>query len=342
MLFLIFAPLFAKAQDPSFSQFYFNQLYYNPAFAGLSGGATASITHRILWPNLPGKFTTSKFSADLDMSNSPALGGIGIIAVTDIAGQGFLKTNTISIPVSVRLRDIEGKHIFQFGIKTSIIMKSVNWDRFVFSDQFDPVNGIVRPSDFSASAQSSITFPDFGAGVVYEYRNALYEGFPMKKWSIRIGAAAHHIFQPDYSFLGVTSKLPIKYVLHASGEFPLINNSGLIIAPAIIIERQPMRLGLKTLNIGTNALWRNFFMGGWFRTGNNVDALSFVAGLKFGSAARSYLSYSRDYTISKLMSGTGGSHEINLSYRVDEEFLYDIGFRTKRVHKAKMVPCTEF
>ncbi len=338
LLLLLFAPI-AKGQDPSFSQFYFNQLYFNPAFCGSSRGFSTSLTHRVLWPNIPGKFNTSKFSADLDMSNYPGFAGIGIILVTDVEGAGFLKTNTFGIPLSTRI-NISNQSIIQFGLLTSIQYRSVNWDQFVFSDQFDPVNGIVSQSSFSAPEHSSLVFPDFAAGVIYEYRNAPYKRARKKKSSLRIGFAAHHIMQPEYSFLGVNSKLPIKYVAHVSGELPLIGTSEMIMAPAFVFEKQN---GLKTFYFGSNTLWRNFFIGNWCRLGEkNTDALVFVTGLKFGESAKSYISYSHDFTLSRLISGTGGSHEINLSYMIDEEMLYAMGLRKKKRPQVFMIPCPDF
>ncbi|MCB0634515.1 MAG: type IX secretion system membrane protein PorP/SprF, partial [Lewinella sp.] len=38
-----------KAQDPSFSQFYANRVYLNPAFVGLESGITLSATSRMQW-----------------------------------------------------------------------------------------------------------------------------------------------------------------------------------------------------------------------------------------------------------------------------------------------------
>jgi type IX secretion system PorP/SprF family membrane protein len=148
-----------KAQDPSFSQFYFNKLYFNPAFCGLSGGISANLTDRILWPTIPSKFITDKFSADMDISTINGLGGLGIIAVSDVEGTGSLKTLQFGLPVSARIK-VYDKWFLQGGVMISVIQKSINWDDFVFSDQFDNVNGIVR-SSICYSKYIKFNFPGY-------------------------------------------------------------------------------------------------------------------------------------------------------------------------------------
>ena len=48
MLLLCFSH-YLSAQDPSFSQFYANRIYLNPAFAGIEGGISATAVARAQW-----------------------------------------------------------------------------------------------------------------------------------------------------------------------------------------------------------------------------------------------------------------------------------------------------
>jgi Type IX secretion system membrane protein PorP/SprF len=62
----------------------------------------------------------------------------------------------------------------------------------------------------------------------------------------------------------------------------------------------------------------------------NRDAFTILTGLKMKNLS---VGYSYDFTMSKLITQTGGSHEISLSY----------SFRMKPIkHKPKMMPCPEF
>lgn len=330
-----------NAQDPSFSQFYFNKLYFNPAFCGLSGGIEANLTDRILWPNIPSKFNTEKFSADMDISSINGLGGVGIVAVSDVEGAGNLRATQAGLPVSARIKILD-KLFLQAGFMASIVQKSIDWDDFVFSDQFDEVNGIVRTSSFDIPNVSKIIFPDLQAGFVFEYQhspsvghqnssfntdNGSFKSVGKSKWSMRVGFAVDHITQPDFSFLGGESLLPRKYTGHIDFIYPMSFDRTFIFAPAIIYEEQA---DMKTFFCGSNILWRSPFIGIWYRRYENADAIDFTVGMKFGRGYHAYISYSYDSTVSGLMRATGGSHEINLAYMLGRRI------------KLKMIPCPEF
>ncbi|MBM3453456.1 MAG: type IX secretion system membrane protein PorP/SprF, partial [Bacteroidetes bacterium] len=46
------------AQDPTFTQFYANPIYLNPAFAGSHGCARIASNYRNEWPQLTGNYVT--------------------------------------------------------------------------------------------------------------------------------------------------------------------------------------------------------------------------------------------------------------------------------------------
>jgi len=298
------------------------------------------LSHRILWPNFPGKFNTDKFSADFDISCIRGLGGIGIMLSSNVEGNGYLKTISIGIPFAVRIR-LSEKSIIQPGVQISLINKTIKWDEYVFRDQFDQVLGIVRPSSFSVPAVTKKVFPDFSLGLIWEWQNNPEQRAQVKNTSIRIGIAGHHITQPDFSFTGMSSKLPIKLVGHVNGNFPLEFDNTFVISPAVIYEYQkPMH----TFLIGSNFLWKYPFLGLWMRGGKNLDAIIFAAGVKIGAAHRFYLSYSYDMTLSKLSNVSGGSHEINLVYMGGKSLCGDKRKGNKNHYKdrKRILICPEF
>lgn len=335
-----------KAQDPSFSQLYFNKLYFNPAFAGISNGLEFSLSERLLWPNLPGKFNTFKFSGDIDVSIINGVGGVGLLAVSDVEGEGYLKTTTVGIPISFRPMNFTNsvnaarpKHFnFQSGFLFAIIHKSINWENFIFSDQFDNVKGIVRPSSFIVPVESSIVFPDISFGFVAEYLNSPFSRSHRKQWSLRGGAAFHHLTQPDFNFTGSDSKLPIKQTWHLNFNFPLRFDNDFIVAPAVNYEKQA---GMQTYSLGSNVLWKFPFVGASYRHYYNFDAIAVTSGLRIGNDNLSIISYTYDFTISGLMRGTGGSHEININYIIETSDLSITRDRKGR-KRVNMITCPFF
>jgi type IX secretion system PorP/SprF family membrane protein len=309
-------------QDPSFTQFFLNKLYYNPAYSGLSRGLDISMSYRDLWPSIPGKFITGKFSGDIDISGIKGVGGIGINAISDIEGKGLLKTFSLGIPISVRPINFissnkgHADHYFnwQVGFMVSVINKSINWNNFVFGDQIDREYGIIHSSSVIIPFETKKVFPDFSTGTVFEYQNAPEERHNEIDWTFQAGFACQHLTEPEFSFLGGDSRLPRTFIAHCISNIPMKFDHDLIVSPGLIYEKQA---DMQTIQFGSNLLWKMPFLGIWYRRYLKSDALAFVIGLKRGELNEGilYISYSYDYTISKLITSSSGAHEINLSFK---------------------------
>src|SRR5580704_12581846 len=93
----------AFGQDPTFSQYDANQLYYNPAYAGYKENARIGLTYRNLWPNVPGKDfpgPLSTYSATGDAYfnvQDKFMGGAGAFVMQDVEGQGYLTTTSAGL-----------------------------------------------------------------------------------------------------------------------------------------------------------------------------------------------------------------------------------------------------
>ena len=90
------------AQDPTFTQFYANPLYLNPAFAGSNNCPRFALNYRNEWPNLSGNYTT--YSASYDQHIKNISGGIGVLVTHDEQGQGTIKTNMLGLIYSYHLK----------------------------------------------------------------------------------------------------------------------------------------------------------------------------------------------------------------------------------------------
>ena len=66
------------AQDPTFTQFYSNPLYLNPALAGSTGCPRINMNYRNEWPQLTGNYVT--YSASFDTYSKDINGGVGLMA----------------------------------------------------------------------------------------------------------------------------------------------------------------------------------------------------------------------------------------------------------------------
>ncbi len=331
ILFLILLLLIgfnAFSQDPSFSQFYFNQTYFNPAFAGISGGTNAGITYRRQWINLPGKFETFFLNLDSDLPSVNNIGGYGINVFRDVQGEGFLTTTGASLMSNVIIQTHKSAYL-KFGVSLSMYSKTVDWSNFTFGDQLDPVLGIIRPTGFKAPTDVDNIFPDLTFGTLYLFGHTISNRNTRKdNYNGIIGFAIQHINEPNESFLGQNSKLPMKLVFHANLNIAINHDADMIFSPCVVYERQKvLNIDFNSMNTlfgGFNIYWNGFFIGPWTRFFSNSDAIIFNVGIIQGNNDKRSnnfrFSYSYDLTISSLSSrATGGSHEISFNYYFHKE-----------------------
>ncbi len=336
---LIFFKISVKAQDPNFSQFYFNPLYYNPAYTGITSGLNVRFNYRSLWTRVPSAFNTYNFSLDVE---DLKIGGLGIIGISDVEGEGLVKNTTGGILYAHRLIIIPRTMFIQGGFMASYVQRSIDWGKLEFSDQFDKIMGKVYPTSFYHPPNSAITgYFDFSSGFVVRYSKNKRD----KENAIHtIGASVHHLTQPDNSFFKTgDTHLPLKEVAHANSEIPFNN---IICAPALIYEHQDQ---LQTVTIGMNVFKDPVYIGLWIRnrnflmSSNKYDAVIIMLGINkvINDNSRVKIGYSYDITISKLgLETTHGSHEISLNLEFGKFILIDR--KGSFVRKKKSFICPMF
>ncbi|MFT7379707.1 MAG: type IX secretion system PorP/SprF family membrane protein, partial [Bacteroidia bacterium] len=116
-IFGIFVSSQVLAQDPEFTQFYAAPIYTNPAMAGTgtcNGGGRVVLNYRNQWPSLPGTFITSSASYDQHFDNIG--GGVSLLLLDDRAGEGLLRSQTVSAGYAFQLRPSK-RSTLRFGIE---------------------------------------------------------------------------------------------------------------------------------------------------------------------------------------------------------------------------------
>ena len=240
----------AFAQDPTFSQYDANQLYYNPAYAGYKENARIGLTYRNLWPNVPGKTfpgPLSTYSATGDAFfniQNKFMGGAGAYVMQDVEGQGYLTTTSAGVMYSQHLPSIRaqrddkrvpGRFDIYAGFKVYYNHIHIDWSRFVFSDQLNAVYGITGPSSFNQDAISQRSFFDFDFGVLVR-NNFRAKG----RWINELGFAMGHVLSPNLSITGSNSditRLPRKYTATYRAVVALTDEK-FYIGPTILFESQ--------------------------------------------------------------------------------------------------------
>jgi type IX secretion system PorP/SprF family membrane protein len=295
-----------RAQDPIYSQFYAAPLQLNPAFAGNTFAPSIALNYRNQWPNFPNAYTT--YSASFDQYLEAAHSGVGFMVQSDNAGEGLLKTTSLSGFYAYRL-ELTNSLFLKGGIELGAVQTRFDWDRFVFLDQLDQIDGNVLTSDEERPDNTTNTYFDVSTGILL-FSERFYGGLTMK-----------HLNTPDESIISVNSNLrqglPMRLSLHGGMQIPIWegNNAALpaFISPNLLYIKQG---NFQQVNAGAQFGLGVVQLGTWFRhTFGNSDAVILAFGLQKGVIK---VGYSFDWTVSSFGIATGGgSHELSLRLNFD-------------------------
>jgi type IX secretion system PorP/SprF family membrane protein len=291
-----------QAQDPELSQFYAAPMYTNPAMAGSAfcnygAAGRVALNYRNQWPSLPGTFRS--FAASWDQHIPDLGGGLGIMAFRDVAGTGLLTTTSFSGVYSYML-PVNKKLYMRFGLQATYSDKRIDVTKLRFSDQIDPTQGFVRPTN-EQFPTTSIGFPNFAAGWMM-YTSKFY-----------FGLAAHNIVEPNQSFFrNPDGKLPRRYTMHSGAILPIGPNRrdpNSFFSPNVLVMVQQ---NFSQMNLGFYMTRGPLVSGLWFRQtfGNygTSDALMALIGFR---KDRFKFGYSFDITVSDGNSAIPYSHEVS-------------------------------
>lgn len=281
------------AQDPTFTQFYSNPVYLNPALSGSSGCPRVALNYRNQWPQLTGNYVT--YAASYDSYFKNISGGVGLVALHDQQGQGTIQTSMIGASYSYYLK-VNRKFRLMFGTQAAYYQKYIDWSQLTFGDMIDPRRGFIYQTGDVPRGDGRRGFFDVSAGLVGFSKNFYF------------GAAFHHLNRPDESMILGQSKLPVKFTGHVGANIKLGQrgrySSTTFLSPNIIYQNQN---GFQQLNIGAYLKYESFTIGAWYR---NKDAFILTVGI---NTDKYRIGYSYDLTVSELGNGvSGGSHEVSL------------------------------
>jgi len=322
-LVIVFAPILLLAQDPQFSQFYANPIYTNPAFAGSSNNIRFAIIGRRQYTAINNSYTTAATSFDAPVT---ALnGGVGLMATTDIAGDGKLTTNTFNAVYAYNTQ-ISRKAFLRAGVQASYYQRTYDFSKFRFGDQIDDQAGFIYTTS-EPKATDQINLLNFSAGALF-YSERFFGG-----------VAIHNLLEPNNSFYSANSsetefKIPRRYTLHAGANIPLTNSryedERVIISPNVLFMQQR---NFNQLNLGFYVKKQSLTTGIWFRqTSRNTDALILLVGFKL---PKFRIGYSYDAVVSGLRTAAVGSHEVSISFEIKP-------IRKSEKKSKKAMKCPEF
>ena len=160
--FLLLGVATYSQQDSQFTQYMYNTVNINPAYAGSRGVLSIFGLHRNQWVGLDGAPVTNTFSINTPISNWRI--GLGLSVINDRIGPS--DENTISVDVSYAVPTSENFKL-AFGVKGTANLLNVDFNKL---SQYDPGDALAQQNIDNKFS------PNIGAGV-YFYSDKTYIGF---------------------------------------------------------------------------------------------------------------------------------------------------------------------
>ncbi len=321
------------AQDPSFSQFYANRIYLNPAFAGLERGVSVAGVSRMQWVNVDQGFRT--YGASLEIQEPFINSGIGIGLFHNT--QGLAQLNSTSVDLTYAYMIPLENHSIHIGLQAHWVQKYINWDELIFSDELDPVNGAVLGSSYVPVLERT-SFTDFSAGVLWRFNTDMKIG--KKKYrDVRhsIGISAHHLpalFGTNAggeSLQNLETRTTARVTMHAGSMIPLTffnsTKKEILLSPNLKVDVQGEGLfkfteNLQVFTYGAYFIYESFYVGAMYQNKNifshhkNTNAWILAVGTYIDTAKDQslFIGFSYDANTTGVGTAAGGVYEISFRW----------------------------
>ena len=271
-------------QEAMFTQYMFNGLALNPAYAGSHEALSATLLFRDQWTGFPDAPSTQTFSVHSPIRSAKIALGLQLIhdklAVFDQYG----------VNASYAYRIFTGNGTLSLGLQLGFTSYK--------ADLTDLTTQV--PNDPAFQGNVSKTMPSFGAGVYY-YTDRFYIGLSAPQ-------LVTNSLTEDVVEIDADARQERHYFLTAGHMIPL--GSSVQLKPNILIkavEGAPIQMDLNLNALFSEVLW----LGVSWRSLSDIDAL-----IELQLTDQLLLGYAYDFaTTTDLSRVNSGSHELMLNYR---------------------------
>jgi len=282
VLILVVATSVAQ-QDAQYTQYMYNTINFNPAYAGSRGALSIFGLHRSQWVGLDGAPTTNTFSIHSPIRNSNL--GFGLSFINDKIGP--TSENQISADISYSL-NISNEWLMSFGIKGTANLFNLDVSKLNPETPLDP----------SLQDLNNYFTPNLGAGI-YVHSDKAYFGFSIPNFfeTTRYADQTQSV-----------SKQRMNYYIMGGYVFDI--NPNLKFKPAFlskIAEGAPLQFDLS----GNFLFYEKFVLGGAWRWN---AAWSAMAGYQITDGL--FIGYAFDQETTNLARFNSGSHEVFLRFEL--------------------------
>lgn len=280
-------------QDSQFTQYMYNTVNINPAYAGSRGVLSIFGLHRNQWIGLEGAPVTNTLSLNTPINNSKI--GLGVSVINDRIGPS--DENAISVDISYSVPTSESFKL-SFGIKGTANLLNVDFTKLNIYDPNDEFGRQNIDNKFS---------PNVGAGI-YFHSDKSYIGLSVPNF-----LETRHFDKNETSFSSQSIAVErMHYYLIGGHVFDFSEN--IKFKPAILtklVQGSPLQVDLSA-----NALFNNkFTVGLAYRWSAAMSAM-----VGFQASDSWFIGYAYDMETTKLANYNSGSHEIFLRYELFKNY----------------------
>lgn len=282
--------------SPLTSQYLFNGLTINPAYAGSRDVLSATLTHRQQWVGFDGAPVTQMASVHAPVKRSPL--GLGLVVYNDRIG--VTNESGILSNYAYRIRTPRGK--LALGVGAGLTVLRANWTEVSLQQTDDAAY---------AGATRAALRPNFSAGALYQ----------TKTWFLGASVpflVAHRYDPTDGAYRLTNERISMQPML--TGGWLMKLNDDLKLKPSALL-RYRLDSGLQG-DLSTNVIYKDrIWLGVSYRTRDAVIGM-----LEVLPTPQWRLGYAYDLGISALRPYHRGTHELLVQY----EFGYRIRVRDPR------------
>ncbi len=273
-------------QDAQISHYMFNNVVFNPAYAGMNDEVCINLVSHQQWMTYEGAPLTNLLTVDSNVKLLGHKGGVGLKILDDRVGfvQNFNATGMFAYH-----RDI--------GLGTI----SVGIDLGVFNKLFDPTWSFPDQTEDILTKDSRRLVFDMGSGLFYRVNN------------LSIGFSSSHLIRPKFNFEtentgGSASEIFLTNHYYGTVAYNIqLANAFIDLTPSLLLKSDGVSV---QPDINVMLLYnKKFWTGVTYR---NEDAFVFFAGTSVFNNLKIGLSY--DLTLSRIRTVSTGTFEAYVGF----------------------------
>tara|TARA_R110000868_G_scaffold87048_1_gene243697 strand:+ start:836 stop:1762 length:927 start_codon:yes stop_codon:yes gene_type:complete len=292
VLLLLSGSIYAQ-QDAQFTQYMYNTININPAYAGSRESMNVFILHRAQWVGLDGAPVTSTASINTPIEGSNI--GLGLSIINDKIGPSDETNVAADFSYSIETSD---RYKLSFGLKATANLLNIDFNKL---NQYDSGDNI-----FSSNVDNKFS-PNIGVGLYYHSDDTYF------------GISAPNLLETKhfdrYAGTGSNTHIAtekIHYYLIAGHVFDLTGD--VKFKPSIltkVVQGAPLQVDLS----GNFLINEKFVAGIAYRWSAAISAM-----VGFQASDSWFIGYGYDLETTKLANYNSGSHEIFLRYELFNKY----------------------